>query len=86
MSNKRYAGKIENWYTQDFSEYKDKYGPSLGYVVHGRLGHDHKNRGFDYRPIRTSLVVAEEYAEDGKTLIRIHTLNSIYDLGERLVY
>lgn len=82
MSTKPFAGRIDRWYRQDFPEYKDKWGPSLGYVIHGSLGKDHRGRGFDNGPIRTSLIVAEEFDDDGN-LIRVHTLNSIYDLGEK---
>lgn len=78
---KRYGGKIENWTQITIPEeyqksYADAYGPNLGYLIYGRIGKDHKNRGFDNGPIRTSLVVKN----DGK---QIETLNTIYDLGER---
>jgi len=83
--NKKYAGTLENWYKIEFPELKDKYldlyGPNLGYMVRGNLGQDHKNRGFDNAPVRTSLVVAEQLNEAGQ-LVMVETLNSFYDLGD----
>lgn len=79
MAEKRYAGKLENWYKQDITDWfpgkKKLYGQKPPFVVyHGRLGKDFKGRGFDYGPVRTSLVVKESETQ-------IETLNSIYDLG-----
>lgn len=73
---KKYGGKITNWWKQEFPEYKDTYGPSLGFVIHGHLGDDPTDRGFGNGPIRTSLVV--KFSSK-----KIETLNTIYDLGER---
>ena len=77
---KKYGGRIENWWKQEFTpEQKQKldelYGHNLGFVVRGQLGKDYKNRGFDNGPIRTSLVV--RFTEH-----QIETLNTIYDLGD----
>lgn len=80
MTEKRYAGKLERWYKQDITEHfpgqTELYGQSAPFIVyHGTLGTDHKQRGFDNGPVRTSLVVKESETQ-------IETLNSIYDLGE----
>ena len=78
---KKYGGKIEHWYKQDITtvvpleRLNEQHGLSLGFVVHGNLGKDHKNRGFDNGPIRTSLVV--KFSDN-----QIETLNTIYDLGD----
>lgn len=82
MTEKRYAGKIDHWWKQDithaFPDTPEMYGQTPPYVIyHGRLGKDHKERGFDNGPLRTSLVVKESATQ-------IETLNSIYDLGEPL--
>lgn len=77
---KKYGGRIENWWKQEFTpeqkqKFNELYGHNLGFVIHGRLGQDHKNRGFDNGPIRTSIVVRF-------TPTQIETLNTIYDLGD----
>lgn len=73
---KKYGGLIVDWYKEEFPEFKDTYGPSLGFVIHGRLdGPDPTGRGFSGYPLRTSMVV--EFSPS-----RIETLNTIYDLGE----
>lgn len=75
---KKYGGRIERWWKEEFPEYKDTYGPSLGYVIHGWLGSDPTDRGFRNSFIRTSLVVKH----DDRT---IETLNTRYDLGDKLI-
>jgi hypothetical protein len=85
LLTKKYAGKIDGWWKEDITEWlgdaskvKQAYGIDPPYAVyHGRLGMDHKGRGFDNGPIRTSLVVKESPTQ-------IETLNSIYDLGDPL--
>lgn len=74
---KKYGGKIINWYKEDWPEFKDTWGPSLGFVIHGYLeGEDPTGRGFAGYPLRTSMVV--KFSET-----QIETLNTIYDLGEK---
>ena len=80
MTEKQYAGKIDQWFRRDITKYfADKpelHGQKPPYVIYqGRLGKDHKNRGFDNGPLHTSLVIKESPTQ-------IETLNSIYDLGE----
>lgn len=81
---KKYGGRIERWWKQELNDAlkkktTDMYGPNLGFMIHGYIGKDHKGRGFDNGPIRTSLVV--KFSDK-----QIETLNTIYDLGEPLKY
>lgn len=78
--SKKYGGRIENWWKQEFTQeqraqFDQLYGHNLGFVIHGNLGEDYKKRGLGFGPIRTSLVVRF-------TPTQIETLNTVYDLGD----
>lgn len=72
---KKYGGILHNYRRIDYSEYKDYYPGTLGYMYFGYLDEDPTGRGFEGpNGVRTSMVVKD----DGK---QIETLNTIYDLA-----
>ena len=79
--NKKFGGTIFAWRKVKVDgisrkELNSAYGKNLGYVIRGYIGEDPTGRGFDYGPLRTSLVV--KMNED---MTEIETLNTIYHLG-----